>query len=327
MSIMYPAAIVKKPDNALSATSENSVQNKVVKAALDLKLDAADKPTKTSDLTNDSGFITKSVNDLTNYYLKSETYTQSEVDAKISSTYKAGGSVAFANLPANDASHEGFVYNVTDSFTTTSDFVEGAGNTYPAGTNVAIVNVGTTQAASYKYDVLSGFIDQSLLQTKALSSTTEGASTVEEALTALATNKLESSDYVVDSALSNSSENPVQNKVVKGALDLKVNTSDIDASMSASSENPVQNKVIKAYVDAATGGIVDTVVDGTLTAGQTALALTNAGFTSSAVLDIYTDIQGVNPTEASLSGTTLTLTFDEQASDLHVKVYIKAVTS
>ena len=37
-------------------------------------------PTKTSDLTNDSNFITNTVNDLTNYYLKSETYTQSEVN-------------------------------------------------------------------------------------------------------------------------------------------------------------------------------------------------------------------------------------------------------
>lgn len=40
-------------------------------------------PTKTSDLTNDSGFITNAVNDLTNYYLKSETYTQTEVNSLI----------------------------------------------------------------------------------------------------------------------------------------------------------------------------------------------------------------------------------------------------
>ena len=45
-------------DAALSATSENPVQNKVVKAALDDKADTADVPTKTSDLTNDSGFLT-----------------------------------------------------------------------------------------------------------------------------------------------------------------------------------------------------------------------------------------------------------------------------
>lgn len=37
-------------------------------------------PTKVSDLTNDSGFITNAVNNLTNYYKKSETYTQAEVN-------------------------------------------------------------------------------------------------------------------------------------------------------------------------------------------------------------------------------------------------------
>ena len=41
-------------------------------------------PTKVSDLTNDSGFITNTVNNLTNYYLKSETYTKTEVDNAIS---------------------------------------------------------------------------------------------------------------------------------------------------------------------------------------------------------------------------------------------------
>lgn len=40
-------------------------------------------PSNTSDLTNDSGFITKAVNDLVNYYLKSETYTRAEVNALI----------------------------------------------------------------------------------------------------------------------------------------------------------------------------------------------------------------------------------------------------
>lgn len=40
-------------------------------------------PTKTSQLTNDSNFITKSVNNLTNYYLKTNIYTKAEVDALI----------------------------------------------------------------------------------------------------------------------------------------------------------------------------------------------------------------------------------------------------
>ena len=45
---------------------------------------SADVPTKTSDLTNDSGFITNSVNNLANYYKKSETYTQGEVNSLLS---------------------------------------------------------------------------------------------------------------------------------------------------------------------------------------------------------------------------------------------------
>lgn len=48
------------------------------------KMYAPTQPTKVSDLSNDSGFITNTVNNLTNYYKKSETYTQAEVDALIS---------------------------------------------------------------------------------------------------------------------------------------------------------------------------------------------------------------------------------------------------
>lgn len=40
-------------DSALSSTSENPVQNKVINSALNAKADSSDIPTKTSDLTND----------------------------------------------------------------------------------------------------------------------------------------------------------------------------------------------------------------------------------------------------------------------------------
>lgn len=102
-----------------------------------------------------SGFITKSVNDLTNYYLKSETYTKAEVDEKMVRVYKPAGNATLATLGSLDASHEGFTYNMTEGFTTTADFVEGAGKDYPAGSNVAIVNTGTVNEPVYKYDVLA----------------------------------------------------------------------------------------------------------------------------------------------------------------------------
>lgn len=53
------------------------------------------------------------------------------------------GSVAYANLPAVLTSNmKGYVYNVTDQFTTDARFVEGAGKKYAAGTNVVVADVG-----------------------------------------------------------------------------------------------------------------------------------------------------------------------------------------
>lgn len=84
-------------------------------------------------------------------------YTKDEINAKISSVYKPAGAVAFAELPSLSESILGNVYNVTDAFTTTANFVEGAGNKYPKGTNVVVVKVSD----AYKYDVLAGFVDLS----------------------------------------------------------------------------------------------------------------------------------------------------------------------
>ena len=102
-------------------------------------------PTKVSQITNDSGFQTSA-------------QVTSAINSKIASVYKPGGSVAFASLPTLSASVLGKVYNVTDAFTTTSSFMEGAGKKYPAGTNVVVVDAGS---GSYKFDVLAGFVDLS----------------------------------------------------------------------------------------------------------------------------------------------------------------------
>ena len=61
-------------------------------------------PTKTSDLTNDSGFITNAVNDLVNYYRKSETYTQAEVNSLIGAISHFTWQIV-ATLPASGSSN------------------------------------------------------------------------------------------------------------------------------------------------------------------------------------------------------------------------------
>ena len=60
-------------------------------------------PTKTSDLTNDSGFITSAVNDLINYYKKTETYTKTEVNNLLASLSSLNLEVV-AVLPDHDIS-------------------------------------------------------------------------------------------------------------------------------------------------------------------------------------------------------------------------------
>ena len=61
---------------------------------------------------------------------------------------------------------------------------------------------------------------------------------------------------------------------------------------------------------------------GTLTAGSTTLTISDASITTNSVIDYYTDIFGVNPTNAVVATGSVTLTFDAQQSDLHVKVRV-----
>ncbi len=87
------------------------------------------------------------------------------------------GSKAFAGLtPATDlaAANLGFMWNITDAFTTTADFAEGAGHSIPAGANVYVANVGTAEAPSYKYDIFQGMYDLSGYALKSEMSITDG---------------------------------------------------------------------------------------------------------------------------------------------------------
>lgn len=107
-----------------------------------------DVPTKVSDLTNDLNYQT-------------DTEVDDKIASAISATYIPKGSCTFATLPTLVKAHKGWVYNVSDAFTTTANFVEGSGHAYPPGTNVVVVEVTEGTSVSYMYDVLAGFIDTS----------------------------------------------------------------------------------------------------------------------------------------------------------------------
>lgn len=83
----------------------------------------------------------------------------------VASTYKASGSkTATFITTAPTSATLGNVYNMSEEFTTNVNFVEGAGKKYPAGTNIAVVEIpGATDSdpKTYKFDVMAGFIDTS----------------------------------------------------------------------------------------------------------------------------------------------------------------------
>lgn len=115
-------------DTEMSSTSTNPVQNKTVKGYVDNKV---------------SG-------------LQTAAQVQDAIKSAISGVYTPKGSIAFASLPVPVAGKVGWVYNITDAFTTDNHFIEGEGRDYPAGTNVVCAEIS---AGDYGWDVLAGTID------------------------------------------------------------------------------------------------------------------------------------------------------------------------
>ena len=182
----------------MSTTSENAVQNKVVTKALSEKANskdvensllekqdyfadivdgASDRELDLKDVNgntvgkiiiqNDGIFFTNIKNPTSSSqkdYAINQGFVENAIATQVSSVYKAKGSIpTIADLPTPSKETEGFVYNIESEFTTNSNFVEGVGKTYPAGTNVVIVN---TTGTEYKYDVLAGMVDLSDYATK-----------------------------------------------------------------------------------------------------------------------------------------------------------------
>lgn len=72
-----------------------------------------------------------------------------DVSEAIKGGLQPHGTVAFADLPALADVNAGWMYNISDEFTTTDDFKEGAGNVIPAGANIY-------KTSDEKWDVLAG---------------------------------------------------------------------------------------------------------------------------------------------------------------------------
>lgn len=243
-------------DASLSATSENGVQNKVITAALGGKqnvlaagtgvtIDNTDpanpeisanvdytnlinKPTKLSDFTNDEGFIDNTVNNLTNYYLKTQTYTQAEVNDLISQLTSLSVEIV-EELPTTDISTTTiYLVNVPD----TTNYAQWM------YINNAWANLGSTS------------VDLTNYYTKAQTNTLLDSKVDKVLGKGLSTNDFTNAykdmldNYTVDSVLDSTSTNPIQNGTVTDALALK------------------QPKTLSAPITI--GGVSSTTVEGAL---------------------------------------------------------------
>lgn len=130
-----------------AATSESTAGTKASEAATSATSAANSASTATSKAaaasTSASNAATSEAN-AKKYYEQAKAISES-----FSGALRPMGTVSFANLPAVSSASAGDMYNISDEFVTTSDFVEGAGITEPAGSNVYKTGAG-------KWDVLAG---------------------------------------------------------------------------------------------------------------------------------------------------------------------------
>ena len=150
----------------LTDIAASSIQENDLSIPLYTKINNA-----STDASTAKQLATQNASALENVYKKTETYSKTEVDNKVSAALTSAivpkGTVAYANLPTPTKANLGYMYNVSDAFTTDARFVDGASKKYAAGANVYVVAVTTGGSTEYKFDVFMGFVDLSGYQTKA----------------------------------------------------------------------------------------------------------------------------------------------------------------
>lgn len=130
-----------------AATSMSTANTKASEAAQSATSAGNSASTATSKATAAS---TSASNAATSEANAKKYYEQAKaISESFSGALRPMGTVAFANLPAVTSASAGDMYNISDEFVTTSDFVEGAGITEPAGSNVYKTVAG-------KWDILTG---------------------------------------------------------------------------------------------------------------------------------------------------------------------------
>jgi hypothetical protein len=128
----------------VSANSASTSASSASTSETNAKKSADSASTSASSASTSAGNASESETNAKKYYEQTKSISES-----FAGTLRPKGTVTFANLPSVSLAETGDMYNVSDEFTTTTDFAEGAGNTIPLGSNVYKNSDG-------KWDVLAG---------------------------------------------------------------------------------------------------------------------------------------------------------------------------
>ena len=239
-------------------------------------------------------------------------------DAKESNLMGYGGAVMFADLPTPTVNNLNLFYLIKDAFTTTNDFVVGAGVSEPAGKYWAVINIGTDASPVCKYDELGTLIDLSAKQDKTLSTAIviDGVTinTVEAALIALET--LADGNKTNIGTLSNLSTTAKTNLVaaineVKGTADGKV-----------SSDQGIANAGKVMVVDSSGNVVPSTVTDANVLVAYGAYTIPSGSTFGNEYCDISIDLTGgtymVKTFSTDENATRKSITYDSSLKYLRV---------
>lgn len=276
-------------DVALDAASENPVQNKAVKAALDGKLsklggeisghldvgqtvsaEGAVSVGRTSTDTgihfekaaSDAGRISHGSDPMTGVspIARLKVASPTEDDDAATKAYVDGAAVRYDAAQTLDDAQKAQARDNIDApsafapILTSPVMIRKFGETESAGVYLSTIDTGEKWAEIRLEDV-----NENAPVAIANLRTPTGAGKDDYAATkGYVDSKVASgSGVTVDTAMSGTSTNPVQNKVIKQYVDGKVAAAGsnitVDAALSSTSTNPVQNKAVKAAIDAKMG--------------------------------------------------------------------------
>lgn len=140
------AAATSASESAITASEKADIATRKATEIIGKAESAADSATKAqSYAVGGTGSREGEDSDNAKYY-----YQQAkDVSEGLKGGLQPHGTVAFADLPALPDVNAGWMYNISDEFTTTDDFKEGSGNAVPAGANIYKTSDG-------KWDVMAG---------------------------------------------------------------------------------------------------------------------------------------------------------------------------